>query len=346
MNRRQFIPDTVWVWGDDGWMIPLRREVDPERWEQLCDSDEAIVTQVDDGACDMGVQPTSSSSAPSVMREMIDALDVGTGMRVLEIGTGTGYNAALLGEIAGSENVTTVEVDAQIADHARHALKGAGFPVTVITGDGIAGYPENAPYDRIIVTASVRDVPYAWVRQSTAGGRILMPWGSDLYSGGVLLALTVRADGTAEGRFTRAVAFMRLREQRPKHVPWRDDVREGDYLQRVSRVFPREVFETASDARFALGARLPGVTDGRTRNPDGSHTLRLSDHETGSWAACTPGSGEHLVWQHGPRRLWDELERSYEWWLDSGKPGPARFGLTVTPAGQRIWLDSPDDPIA
>jgi hypothetical protein len=208
-----------------------------------------------------------------------------------------------------------------------------------------AGYPKNAPYDRIIVTASVRDVPYTWVAQSVRHGRILMPWGSDLYSGGVLLALTVRADGTAEGRFTRAVAFMRLREQRPKHVPWRDDTQQGDYLQRASRVFPREVFEAGSHARFAIGAWLPGVTDGMTRNPDGGHTFRLSHHETGSWAAFTPGSDEHLVWQHGPRRLWDELERAYGWWLDCDRPGPERFGLTVTPAGQRTWLDSPGNPV-
>ncbi|WP_329521977.1 methyltransferase domain-containing protein [Spirillospora sp. NBC_01491] len=344
MNRRQFIPNTVWVWGDDGWMIPLHREADPEGWARLCDSDEAVITQVDEGARDMGAQPTSSSSAPSVMREMIGALGVEPGMRILEIGTGTGYNAAMLAEISGSENVTTVEVDAEIADHARCALKDAGFSVTVINGDGIAGYPGNAPYDRIIVTASVRDVPYTWVAQSAVHGRILMPWGSDLFPGGVLLTLTARADGTADGRFASTVAFMRLREQRPRHVPWRDDVDKGDYLQSTARAFPREVFKAGSAARFAVGTRLPGVTDGRTLNQDGGHTFRLSQFETGSWAAVTPGPGEHLVCQHGPRRLWDELELAYDWWLGSGRPGPSRFGLTVTPEGQRVWLDSPDGP--
>jgi protein-L-isoaspartate(D-aspartate) O-methyltransferase len=341
MNRRQFVPDTVWVWGDDGWMVPLRREDDPDRWARLCDSDEAIVTQVDDGAGDRGLQPTSSSSAPSLMREMIGALGVEPGMRVLEIGTGTGYNAAMLAEITGPENVTTIEVDAGIAEHARRALDAAGFPVTVVIGDGAAGYSENAPYDRVIVTASVRDVPYTWVAQSSARGRILMPWGGDLYPGGVLLTLTVRPDGVAEGRFTRTVAFMRLREQRLRHVPWSEDERRGDFVQRTAGAFPHEAFESRSDARFAIGARLPGVTDGRTLNEDGSHTVRLSHHETGSWAAFT----RHLVRQYGPRRLWDEIEGAYVWWCECGKPGPSRFGVTVAPEGQYVWLDSASNRI-
>jgi protein-L-isoaspartate(D-aspartate) O-methyltransferase len=327
-------------------MVPLRREDDPDGWARLCDSDEAIVTQVDDGVVDRGVRPTSSSSAPSVMRAMIDALDVKPGMRVLEIGTGTGYNAAMLAEIAGSKCVTTVEVDAEIADHALRALDAAGLPVTVITGDGAAGYPANAPYDRVIVTASVRDLSYAWVVQCVTGGGILVPWGSDLYSGGALLRLTVRADGTADGRFSRTVAFMRLRAQRPRHVPWREDEKEGDYLHSTTSVLPHEMFEAGSDARFAIGAKLPGITDGRTRNEDGSHTFRLSHHDTRSWAAFTPGPAHHQVRQHGPRRLWDEVERTYAWWCDSGKPGPARFGLTLTPEGQQVWLDSPTNRIA
>ncbi|QXJ21554.1 methyltransferase domain-containing protein [Actinomadura graeca] len=345
MNRRQFIPDTVWVRSADGWMIPLHREDDPEGWARLCDSDDPIVTQVDDGAAEMGAQPTSSSSAPSIMRHMIDALDLEPGMRVLEIGTGTGYNAAMLARITGARNVTTIEVDPEIADHAGRALEKAGFPVTVITGDGALGSPENALYDRVIVTASVRDVPYAWVAQSVTHARILMPWGSDLYSGGVLLPLTVLADGTATGRFTRPVSFMRLREQRPRHVPWLDDERDGDYTQSTASEFPHEVFTPGSDARFAVGAALPGVTDGRTRNRDGGETYRLSHHLTGSWAAFTPSSGEHVVRQHGPRRLWDELQQAHAWWLYAGKPKPTRFGLTVTPETQTIWLNSPDTPV-
>lgn len=346
MRREQFIPDTVWVWGDEGWMVPLRRQDDPERWEQLCDSDEAIVTQVDDGTSDKGLRPTSSSSAPSLMRRMIDVLGAEPGMRVLEIGTGTGYNAAMLAEITGSENVTSVEVDEEIAGHARRALRAAGFPVHVITGDGLSGYPGNAPYERVIVTASVRDIPYAWVAQTSPGGRMVIPWGSDLDVGGVLLVLEVGEEGIARGRFGDGVAFMRVREQRPRSVPWVEDTYDGDFVQTTTSADPREAFALGADARFAVGAVLHEFTAGCTRNEDGSFTFRLSHAGSGSWAAFTPGeSGEHVVRQHGPRRLWDELEAVYGWWLEAGKPGPGRFGMTVATQGQTIWLDSPANPI-
>ena len=96
MNRADFIPDVVWVRRNDGWMVPLDRADDPDGWSALVNSGEAVVTQADDGtgAFDgRGASPTSSSSAPGVMAEMLDLLDVREGMDVLEIGAGTGYNS-------------------------------------------------------------------------------------------------------------------------------------------------------------------------------------------------------------------------------------------------------------
>ncbi|WP_131743461.1 methyltransferase domain-containing protein [Actinomadura roseirufa] len=346
VDRKWFIPDTVWVWGDEGWLVPLRRQDAPSDWAELCQSDDPIITQVDDGATDRGLEPTSSSSAPSLMQEMISMLDVEAGMKILEIGSGTGYNAALLAQLAGAENVTTVEVDPNVADHARSALHKADFPVTVVTGDGAFGYPEHAPYDRVIATASVRDIPYTWVAQCRDSGRILLPWGSNLDSGGVLLTLTVHNDGTAEGKLSEPVAFMRVREQRRKNVSWSDDEYEGNFTQTTTSHFPREVFEVSSTARFAVGTRLPELSPGKTKNRDGSHTYRISEYTSDSWASLTPGPhGKHIVRQQGARRLWDSLEAAYDWWLQAGRPEPDRFGITVTPEGQRIWLDSPDNDL-
>ena len=109
--REPFVPDLVWVRRDDGWAVPLHRQDDPDRWRALVHSDDAITTQIDDGATDKGVWPTSSCSAPDVVRQMLELLDLKPGHRVMEIGTGTGWNAALMAEIVEPQNVTTIEID-------------------------------------------------------------------------------------------------------------------------------------------------------------------------------------------------------------------------------------------
>jgi hypothetical protein len=116
--------------------------------------------------------------------------------------------------MAGAENVTTVEVDPGLAEHARRRLADAGISLTVIIGDGAAGYRRNALYDRVIATATVRRIPPAWVAQTRPGGIILTPWGT-AFDPGALLRLTVDADGTASGPFVdNTIAFMWLRRQR------------------------------------------------------------------------------------------------------------------------------------
>jgi protein-L-isoaspartate(D-aspartate) O-methyltransferase len=96
---------------------------------------------------------------------------------VLEIGTGTGYNAALMSRLVGpGGSVVTVDIDPDLADRARAHLTAAGYPdVTVICGDGGFGAPEFAPYDRIIVTAGASDLAPEWLAQLAPGGRIALP---------------------------------------------------------------------------------------------------------------------------------------------------------------------------
>jgi protein-L-isoaspartate(D-aspartate) O-methyltransferase len=135
-------------------------------------AEEAIVTHRD--AAGVAV---SSASQPGIVAGMLDQLDVRPGQRVLEIGAGTGYNAALLAHLAGpSGAVTTVEIDEDVACGARQGLAAAGYgKVVVICGDGEFGYPPNAPYDRIIVTAGAWDLPPAWSGQLAPGGRLVAP---------------------------------------------------------------------------------------------------------------------------------------------------------------------------
>ena len=128
-------------------------------------TDDAIVTR------DEGGIPTSSSSQPSLMARMLDLLDVAPGRRVLEIGAGTGYNAALLAAL-GAE-VTTVELQPEVADDARRHLAAAGLHADVVTGDGYA--PPPGPFDRIIVTAGLWEVPGPLAAALADGGVLVAP---------------------------------------------------------------------------------------------------------------------------------------------------------------------------
>ncbi len=143
----------------------------PEASLETAYSDAAIPTKRRNGLV------ISSSSQPAVMAIMLDQLGLRPGDRVLEIGAGTGYNAALMAHLVGDEGrVVTVDIDDDIVAAARAHLAAAGFPtVHVVCGDGAAGYAHAAPYDRIILTVGAGDVVPAWVEQVRLGGRLLAP---------------------------------------------------------------------------------------------------------------------------------------------------------------------------
>ncbi|WP_035740202.1 methyltransferase, FxLD system, partial [Parafrankia elaeagni] len=120
---------------------------------------------------------TSSASQPNLVAAMLEQADVHPGHHVLEIGTATGINAALLAELTGpTGHVTTIEIDEELAAGARSALATAGYErVDVIHGDGAAGHPAGAPYDRIVITAGAWDLARAWWNQLGPDGRIVVP---------------------------------------------------------------------------------------------------------------------------------------------------------------------------
>ena len=121
--------------------------------------------------------PISSSSQPAIMARMLEQLDVRPGHRVLEIGTGSGYNAALLAQLVGETGaVVSVDIDVDLVEDARARLAECGVSqVTVGCGDGGLGWTEHAPYDRIIATVGAWDIPPAWVTQLASDGRLVMP---------------------------------------------------------------------------------------------------------------------------------------------------------------------------
>jgi len=115
-------------------------------------------------------------SQPYIVAYMTEGLQVTNNKKVLEIGTGSGYQAAVLGELA--REVYTIEIVPQLADHARNTLAALGYRnVHVRTGDGYLGWPEQAPFDAIMVTAAPDHVPQPLVDQLAVGGRMIIPVG-------------------------------------------------------------------------------------------------------------------------------------------------------------------------
>jgi len=178
---------------------------------------QAIVTVKDDRG-----SPASSSSQPSMMASMLEQLDLRPGQRVLEVGAGTGYNAALLARIVGARGqVTSIELDPATARGARRGLASVRSRAKVVRGDGREGRPRGAPYDRIIVTASTPVVPRAWYDQLAEDGLLELPLVVPR-AGQAQAIVTFRKQAEAEVLRSEAVlygGFMPLRDAPGAPVP-------------------------------------------------------------------------------------------------------------------------------
>jgi protein-L-isoaspartate(D-aspartate) O-methyltransferase len=274
----------------------------------------------------------------NIVAMMLEWLGVKDGCRVLEIGTGTGYSAALLCERLGSENVTTIDNQPDLAQLAKERLAAVGYNPTVLAGDGFGGAPEGAPYDRVIGTCYAWPIPMAWIRQTRPGGRVVavLPSGS--------AGLDVGDDGSASGHLhPKIVGFMHLRPHMPR-IPTDAEIEQvlsGQAERRPLRYPPHIMLAGGSDqhsfAALALTVSAPYllVPERDDLGPD-APLVDLGDR---SWVRFDA----HTVVQGGPRRLWDEIESLYDEWCQLGAPNRERFGLTVTPDGwHELWLDSRD----
>lgn len=152
-------------------------------------------------------------SAPGVVAVMSEALQAGKGMRVLEVGAGSGYQAAILARLVGSSGkVFSIERHAKLAKLAKANLaKQKTINVFVIEGDGSKGLPGEAPFDRIIVTAAARKIPAKLVEQLKHGGRMVAPVGESPYAQ-ELIVFKKNKDGSLEREKILDVVFVPLVE--------------------------------------------------------------------------------------------------------------------------------------
>jgi protein-L-isoaspartate O-methyltransferase len=360
VHRADFLPARFWAWSSEsGYTSAIDRNATGEQgrraWDRAADEDLALVTQWDDGrhtGTEPGNNPTSSASAPAAVARMLDALDIHGGETVLEIGTGTGYTAALLA--ARGCRVTTIEIDTEVAEQARKNLAHSGCPdVTVITGDGILGHPGGEPYDRVHVTAGVRHTPRAWLEQTRPGGIIVMPWGTYYAPADWTAVLTVHDPHHASGPFSDPLAFMKLRAQR---ACWPRTSHPDEWIDTARSSTPdidiADITGTLYDpVEFVIGLHVPDCIQRRVEDAE-SVNLWLYGSDTGagdySIAVAAFGDGyEPQALQAGPRDLWTEVQNAYRRWADAGKPAVDHFGLTVTVdrggmVQQRSWYRRPD----
>lgn len=352
VDRAAFLPDVMWPYDlATRTSSAVDKREDPDAWYEAADSNVPIVTRWDDGT-QPGPGPgrlsTSSSSMPSVVYDLLQDLAVEVGMRVLDVGTGTGETAGALTHRLGPDSVTTMDIDGFVSRMAQERLSRHGWHPEVVVGDGFEGHPDTAPYDRILATVGVREVPDTWIRQTRPGGIILAPFGTHYGNADAVVRLKV-ADGTASGHFTQRVEFMKLRTRR------NSEVTPDDYLSawplkdaEVSNTYLSEgefLRGQWSDLPFVLGLRVPHCRQAVAEKRDDARPVWFHSLSDLSWACVMfrDGEREAKVWQAGSRRLWDEVSNAYLWWRDQGCPDVARFGLTVNPHGHRAWLDDPGD---
>jgi protein-L-isoaspartate(D-aspartate) O-methyltransferase len=298
---------------------------DPEFLRSVYSND-VLVTKLD------GTQPVSSSSQPSLMAVMLAALDVRPGQRILEIGAGTGYNAALLATL-GAE-VTTVDVQGDVADRARSALARAGISgVRVETADGYTGGPEGR-YDRIIVTVGVAGISPFWMNRLRPGGRIIAP----VDHAGMHPVLTV--DEAGEASVVCPAGFMSAAGLLAAEHPGSHPPPPSSPLTGLEPVVPARwgsALEALAyrDLWFAAGAWHRRVTYASV--PGREQSLLAVLATDGSAAVVLPDGG---VLASSERCAAVALALADRWW-SLGRPPMSAWRASLVPAGPilvpRTW---------
>lgn len=314
------------------------RKADTDRELAKAYSNTVLLTAFSD--TDGGGTLLSSSSQPGLMTRMLEALDVHDQHRVLEIGTGSGYNAALLSARLGAQHVFSVDLRPELVELARDRLARLGYRPMLAARDGAEGLAEHATYDRIIVTCGMPFIPAAWITQLAPGGLLLVDLEGPLSAGNLIALRRDTAIECLRGRFLPWFG---------RFLPMRRDATAAGYHLRApdpDTTAPPEtgwttVDPSELDQEFRLLAQLhlPSGTfhtlTAATPQSRPTHTRLVSPD--GSWCEVarepsTPSG--YALRQAGTQRLWDTVETAHQQWPNwARRPGPASASPPPPPAG-------------
>lgn len=309
----------------------------------------------------------SSASQPTMMALMLEQLDLRAGHNVLEVGTASGFNAALMQTLVGNRGtVTSIEIDAELARQAEQNLLRAGYgQVRVVIGDGAQGYAPRAAYDRLIVTAGVYDVPQMWMRQLKPDGVMVMP----IWLNGVQVSARFQAlpDGSFYSADNRPCSFVYLRgiDAPPRFrrkIGTQGMVLLSQDIEQIDSAMLNTLFMSNSEMNYLEGA-LSAVELGKglqlfpmLNPPEGmSFALFHIPQEAQAYgmtgdglalvgrgsAAFVPYEGGGAVYTFGASEAFLALHEVLDQWIAAGKPSAEHLRLRLVPHDSPMPSDIP-----
>jgi protein-L-isoaspartate O-methyltransferase len=337
--RHVFVP-RWWTATRDGWIRRNGPGMEGEKWAELVYQDQSLITQIASLHADHATkddrpegQPTSSSTLPGLVVTMYRHAMISDGMDVLDIGTGSGYGAALLTARLGAEHVTSIDIEEYLVSAATERLASIAMKPLVETCDATGPLPGGpASYDRIVSMTSVSPVPARWLAALRPGGRLV----TTLAGTGLLVTATKTPEGGAAGRteWDRA-GFMEARtgpEYPPGLLRIIPGALDGDGDTSNGR-YPIVNIGWAWELSSMLGITIPGIKHHYEKAENGQRTAWLL-HPDGSWARATAAADEPpVVHQGGPRRLWDTADQIRHAWLTDGGLPAYGADVIITPDG-------------